>query len=161
MGRLDLLHAEDLKPGREVVLVEHLGRFARSVTRQAAASGRLTVFMRGIHGVRKTAWFQDAVERDHLREFSFHPFQAFDEFWRADDKAFDVVESVYALLKREGRVPATPLVDLYQDKEVDLAFKKVIAVRLREFYQAAAAMRLALVRAMTSSRVRSERTKSS
>ena len=80
MRRQALLHANDLKPGLEVVLIEHLGHLARTVVRQAAASGRLTVFMRGIHGVQKAAWFQDEVEKGHLREFSSFAFQPFDEF---------------------------------------------------------------------------------
>lgn len=54
--------------------------------------------------------------------------------WRVDDAAFDAVEAVYAALKREGRVPATPLVALYQDEEVERAFKKALALRIKECY---------------------------
>ena len=142
MGIAEALRRQDLKPGQEVVLVEHLGRFARSVTRQAAASGRLTVFMRGIHGVRQAAWFQDAVERGHLREFCVHPFGALDEFWRADDKAFDAVEAVYAVMKQRGKVPAAPLVELYGDAEIEAAFKKHLLRRLTDFYETLTAIKL-------------------
>jgi len=54
--------------------------------------------------------------------------------WRTDDAAFDAVETAYAVLKREGRVPAAPLVALYKDEEVEVAFKKALALRIKEFY---------------------------
>ena len=141
MESTGLLHAEDLKPGREVVLL-HLGHLARPVVRRATALGRLTVFMPGIHGSRKSDWFQDAVKRGHLREFSFHPFKAFAEFWHADDRAFDAVEAVYVALKEGGLVPASVLTDLYGDTEVEVAFKNRLRGHLADFYQTLIAISL-------------------
>ena len=142
MGSSEVLRRQDLRPGRGVVLVDELGHCARSLVRQTSSSGRLVVFRRGIHGVRRTAWFQAAVVRGDLREFSYFPFPSFADYWRADDAAFDAVEAVYTVLKQRRRVPVAPLVDLYDDEKVELAFKKALAHQIREFYQTVAALRL-------------------
>lgn len=54
--------------------------------------------------------------------------------WCADDVAFDTIETVYAALKREGRVPVAPLAALYQDEEVEFAFKKALLFRIKEMH---------------------------
>jgi len=142
MGRPVLLHGRDLKPGLEVVLVEHLGRLAQPLVAGAADGGRVVIFRRAIHGVQQTTWFRAAVERDRLRQFSWHPFPEFLQFWYADDLAFEAVDAVYAMLKRNGRVPVKPLVDLYRDPEVEPAFKKHLLRCLTDFYETLIAIRL-------------------
>ncbi len=54
--------------------------------------------------------------------------------WSADDAAFDSVEALYASLKNGGRVPVAPLIELYEDKEIELAFKQALALQLMKMY---------------------------
>lgn len=142
MGSSEQLCRDDLKSRREVVFVECIGLAALSVVQDAMRFKRLTVFMHAIHGVKKLAWFSRAVQQGSLREFTFHPFLEFDEFWRAHDKAFDAVEAVYRVVKERGDVPVAPLVDLFRSGEVETAFKKQLLRRLTEFYEVLASVRL-------------------
>lgn len=136
------MNRHDLWSGRVIILVERLGWLSRSVVRRAGLSGKLVVFRYGIHRVEQASWFREAVAQGHLREFSPSAFQSAEELWRADDEACGVVEVIYASLKQAGQVPVTPLCRLYENDEVENAFKKNLVNRLAEFFRANVAIRL-------------------
>lgn len=129
------LNAEDLKPGRAVVLVDELGYFSQALVRRSAAKGQLVIFRRAALQAQKSAWFETAAKEGHLCEFNDAPFHSFDEYWRADDKAFDVVEQVCATLKRRGMVPVEALSGLYDADTIESACKKNLLMKLAEFFR--------------------------
>ena len=136
------LEREDLAPGRRVIFIEQLDRFARPVVHRVTGAGALVIFMRVAPKIRNAAWYRAAEACGHLREFCPDPFPEFLTYWRADDAAFEANELVYAALKNQGRVPLAPVLELFQDKSVEDAFKKNLILRLTEFYRTVAALTL-------------------
>lgn len=136
------LSAEDLKSGRAVVLVDELGRFSQTLVRRSAAKGRLVIFRNAALQAQKSAWFETAAKEGHLCEFNDAPFHSFDEYWRADDRAFEVVEQVYAALKRRGLVPVEVLSGFYDVDTIESACKKNLLMKLAEFFRSLEIARL-------------------
>lgn len=144
MSTIDLLTTDDLRDHKnnQVVLIEYLGHSAQSVVKKSTANEELVVFCYTLHGVQDTSWCARALTNQQIRQFNPLAFEQFDEYWRADDEAMGVIESVFGLLEREGRNQLRLLINLYQDEEISLAFKKLLAGRLVEFFQTLIALRL-------------------
>ena len=142
MGQADILSRQDLKSCQRISFVDRLGPFSRPLVRPAAAAGHVVIFMEAGSSTRRKAWYQAAIRGGHVREFNCAIFPSFEDYWRADDAALDAVEAVYVELKKQGMVPAAPLIELYKDAAIEAAYKKYLVVRLAEFFRTVAALTL-------------------
>ena len=136
------LERQDLVPGRRVIFIEQLDHFTRPIVEGAVGSGTPVIFMRVAPAILNAAWYRAADARGHLREFCPDPFPEFLTYWQADDAAFEANEQVYAVLKKQGRMPFAPLLHLFQDESLEDDFKKNLILRLTEFYRTVAALTL-------------------
>lgn len=142
MSRHEILQRQDLAPKPKIVFLDELDAAAGSLVRSAGALGALFIFKRAAPSVEKAAWFQEAVAGGCLRRFSPQAFTDSRAYWQADDVAWETNERVYAALKRRGHVPAAPLIELCRDESAEAAFKKSLILRLADYYQTVAALKL-------------------
>jgi len=135
MPAIPILIKNDVVSGRPVVLMDRLtcgGEYRR--IRPYLKEGQLVVVFDIDPSVTGQAWFAELRENYCLRRFTWHVF-SFEDRYKAEDQAFDSVESIFTWMFRKGRVPLNALVDLYGQADVEMIFKKELVMNLADYFQ--------------------------
>ncbi len=138
---LPLLTKDDLSSARRIMVFDSIANdFFKKRINRLAQRNVLVVILDVSSAVKNGRWFKECVRSQRVRKFVWTLFP-FTERYRGDDEAFKSVEEVFAGFDRRGYVPLQPFVKLYGNKEVDLAFKKELILRLADYFGAVNAVR--------------------